>query len=122
MTGRTSAASIESSASTVATRIPELPRASALARRTIIARTARSVERTPDAGGVAPDQVALERFELIPRNRDVGELAESRRHAVDLAGFTDRPVDDAAGGGDGAAGRGSQRRPSLPVRHRRQVV
>ena len=47
MTGRMSAASIRSSVSTVATRMPELPRARALARRSIMARTAAGPSGAP---------------------------------------------------------------------------
>ena len=66
MIGRTSAASIASSASTVETRMPELPRASALARSAIIARTAASGSGAPTPAAVAADQVALERLDARP--------------------------------------------------------
>ncbi len=79
--------------------------------------------RTPDARGVASDQVALERFDLLPRDRDVGELAEARRHAVDRLPRADRAVDDAARGGHRPAGFGRQRRREpAALRHGHEVV
>ena len=51
-----------SSASIVSTRMPENPLASTLARSAIIARTVRGVERRVNAGGVAAQQVHLERW------------------------------------------------------------
>ena len=43
-----------------------------------------AAERLADARGVAPDEVALERLDLPGRDRDVGELSEARRDAIDL--------------------------------------
>ena len=56
------------SASSVSTRMPENPFASTLARSAIVARTTRHGQRVADAGGVAAQQVDLQRAQRVVRD------------------------------------------------------
>ena len=65
-------------------------------------------ERWSHAGRMAADEIDLELGEAVVRNRDVGELAESGRHAVhDLTARDDR-IDDRARPGHPGSCRGRQ--------------
>ncbi len=82
--------------SSVCLRTPENPFARQFARSSMTARTAVRGKRRARAGRVAPDEVELERAELLPRDDDVGELPEPRRDAVDDPVLGDGAVDDGA--------------------------
>src|SRR4051794_4017587 len=56
----------------------------------------RDVERLADAAGVAADQVALQRGELVARDRDTAEMTEAGRDAVDLTSLLLDALDDGA--------------------------
>ncbi len=78
-------------------------------------------ERLADACRVAANQVALQLLEVADRNRDVRELAEAGRHAVDGSPRPDGPIHDPPRGGHRAPRRGRQRRAGLPARRRDQI-
>ena len=74
-------------------RMPEKPFASTFARSAIVARTARDRQRIADAGGMAAEQVELQRAERVVRNARLGERAEAGVDAVDrlVSGRAARP-------------------------------
>ncbi len=81
--GYSPAFSMPASRSTSTARAPEYPLAMTFARSSIIARTSRSRQQRPDAGRVAAHEIDLQLGEPVRRDRDVGQLAEPGRHAVD---------------------------------------
>ena len=98
--------------------MPEKPFASTLARSAISARTIGDRQRLADAGGVAAKQIELQRGELIGRDRDFGQRAESGVDAVDRGVAARRvAVDDRARGVD-ARSRAVRCRPTVRARPR----
>ena len=80
--GHSPALSIAASSSARSGRAPEYPFVMTFARSSIIARTSRSGSRSPTPGRVAAHEIDLQLGEPVGRDRDVGELAEARGHAV----------------------------------------
>ena len=77
-------------------------------------------QRLADAGGVAPQQVALEVAERVPRNLHFGQRAEAGVDAVDRRVAGRMAIDDGARGVDGRRGLARRARPARSRRRSRR--
>ena len=102
--------------------MPDSPTARALARSRSMACTTSVWERLADSGGMAADQVALERGRLLGGDADVGQVAEAGRHPVHRLARRHHLLDHAQQPPSAPAPHPRPRpadRPAPPTRHRR---
>jgi hypothetical protein len=71
---------------------------------------------------VAANQISLELFDLVDRDRDVRELSEPGRHAIDASAPTDGALDDAPRCGHSSSCRWGQRDPRASAGDLREIV